>query len=142
MIPESAEMCLLQCICRKPKIGPINFVQLITRRGNCQLEQLVSRNSRCAVSKCFQETLGISATEDGLLHRLLVRTTLLAAGYARYDVNCLCYMMTAFGAATPGELAHRYLPAVDARQVNCTMATTSSSGTTTPETGTNSIMAI
>ena len=75
MIPESAKTCLLQCICRKPKIGPINFVQLITRRGNCQLEQLVSRNSRCAVSKCFQETLGISASEDGLLHRLLVRTT-------------------------------------------------------------------
>jgi len=69
------------------------------------LEQFVSRNSRCTVSECFQETLGISATEeDGLLHGLLVRTTLLAAGYARYDVTCLCYMMIAFGAATPGEL--------------------------------------
>jgi len=69
------------------------------------LEQFVSRNSRCTVSKCFQETLGISATEeDGLLHRLLVRTTLLAATYARYDVICLCYMMIAFGAATPREL--------------------------------------
>jgi len=46
-----------------------------------------------------------SATEeDGLLHRLLVRTTLLAATYARYDVICLCYMMIAFGVATPGEL--------------------------------------
>jgi len=69
------------------------------------LEQFFSRNSRCTVSKCFQETLGISATEeDGLLHGLLVLTTLLAAGYARYDVICLCYMMIAFGAATPGEL--------------------------------------
>jgi len=36
-----------------------------------------------------------------------VRTTLLAAGYARYDVICLCYMMIAFGAATPGELSLR-----------------------------------
>ena len=26
----------------------------------------------------------------------------VAAGYARYDVICLCYMMIAFGAATPG----------------------------------------
>ena len=68
-------------------------------------QQSVSRNSRCTISKCFQETLGITATEeDGLLHGLLVRTTLLAAGYARYDVICLCYMMIAFGAATPGEL--------------------------------------
>ena len=51
------------------------------------------------------QELGISATEeDGLLHGLLVRTTLLAAGYARYNVICLCYMMIAFGAATPSEL--------------------------------------
>jgi len=92
------------------------------------LEQFFSRNSRCTVSKCFQETLGISATEeDGLLHGLLVLTTLLAAVYARYDASasevttlwrytnlliiiiiiiiiCLCYMMIAFGAATPGEM--------------------------------------
>ena len=37
------------------------------------LEQLVSRNSRCTISKCFQETLAITATEgDGLLHGLSV----------------------------------------------------------------------
>jgi len=37
------------------------------------LEQFVSRNSRCTISKCFQETLGITVTEeDGLLHGLLV----------------------------------------------------------------------
>ena len=79
----------------------------------CQpLEQFVSRNSRCTVSECFHETLGISATEeDWLLHGLLVRTTLLAAVYARYDV-CLCYMMIAFGAATPGELPGEEYPAV------------------------------
>ena len=38
------------------------------------LEPFVSRNSRCTISKCFQETLGITATEeDGLLHGLSVR---------------------------------------------------------------------
>ena len=43
-------------------------------KSGTSLEQFVSRNSRCAISKRFQETLGITATEeDGLLHGLLVR---------------------------------------------------------------------
>jgi len=31
------------------------------------------KKSRCTISKCFQETLAVTVTEDGLLHGLLVR---------------------------------------------------------------------
>ena len=52
------------------------------------LEQSVSRNGRCTISKCFQETLGITATEEGLLHGLLVRINLSGC--------CLCKIRLSF----------------------------------------------
>jgi len=69
------------------------------------LKQFISRNSRCTIIKRFQDTLGITATEeDGLLHSwtlsphkhfwlLVVQDTI---------VICLRYMI-ATGAATHGD---------------------------------------
>ena len=57
------------------------------------LEQFVSRNSRCTISKCFQETLGITATEeDGLLHGLSVR---INPSGCRFMQDTICHLFFA-----------------------------------------------
>ena len=52
----------------------------------------------------FQETLGITATEeDGLLHGLSVRINPSGCWLCKIRLSFVCYMMIAIGTATPGE---------------------------------------